>query len=166
MIAMTEARPDALTLAEATAFIWAEADLLDAKLYPEWLSLWRPDGVYVIPIDPETEDFEGALNYIYDGAEMREARVRRLCGKSSISVTSAARTVRSLSRFRILQSDAERTRIRCAQHLVECKRGQQRLYAADVTYDLVREAGAVKLLRKVVRLINSTEALGGVGYLL
>jgi 3-phenylpropionate/cinnamic acid dioxygenase small subunit len=161
-----EARQDTLTLTEAMAFIWAEADLLDAKHYAEWLTLWRAEGLYVVPIDPDTEDFEATLNYHYDDAGMREARVKRLGSKTSMSVSAAARTVRTVSRFRIVEAEGARTRVRCAQHLVECKSGRERLYAADLTYDLVRDPGGVKLLRKVVRLVNATEALGGVAYLL
>lgn len=153
------------TLNEAIEFIWTEADLLDAKSYLEWLDLWREDGVYVVPIDPITEDFESQLNYVYDDAEMRQARIRRLMGGSSMSAAAAARTVRTLSRFRAVEADGAPLRVRCAQHLVECKRGVERLYAADVTYDLVREGGGLKFLRKVVRLVNSTEALAGVAYL-
>jgi len=166
MSVVTEARQDALTLTEAMAFIWAEADLLDAKRYPEWLALWRAEGLYIVPIDPDTEDFAATLNYHYDDAAMREARVKRLGSKASMSVSAAARTVRTVSRFRIAETEGARTQVRCAQHLVECKSGRERLYAADLTYDLIREPDGVKLLRKVVRLVNSTEALGGVAYLL
>ena len=161
-----DAGVSAPTLQEAMEFIWSEADLLDSKSYAEWLELWREEGIYVVPIDPETEDFAATLNYAYDDAEMRQARVKRLTGTSAISVTAAARTVRTVSRFRQLEVEGAQIRVRCAQHLIECKRGVQRLYAGDLTYDIVRDAGSLKLLRKVVRLINSTEALGGIAYLL
>jgi len=166
MNAVQPAPQGAVTVWEAAEFIWAEADLLDARLHDEWLELWRPEGLYVIPIEPDAEDFEASLNYAYDDETMRRARVQRLGSKHSMSVVAAARTNRTLSRFRILQADDDRATVRCAQHLVESKRGEERLYAADVTYELARHDGGLKLLRKVVRLINSTEALGGIAYLL
>jgi hypothetical protein len=40
------------------------------------------------------------------------------------------------------------------------------MLAADLTYRLVRTRAALMLEQKVVRLINSDEALFGIGYLL
>lgn len=154
------------TLDAAIEFIWTEADLLDSKCYLDWLDLWCEEGIYVIPIDPATEDFEGSLNYLYDDAEMRKARVIRLLNNFSISATSAPPTIRTVSRFRLMETEGARLRVRCAQHLVECKRGLERLYAADLTYDLVWDAGALKIQRKLVRLINASDALAGIAYLL
>ncbi|HKR87107.1 MAG TPA: aromatic-ring-hydroxylating dioxygenase subunit beta [Phenylobacterium sp.] len=162
----TDAGLSAPTLNEAIEFIWTEADLLDAKDYREWLTLWRQDGIYVVPIDPATEDFEAQLNYAYDDAEMRLARVNRLMGGSSMSAVAAPRTVRTVSRFRRLGGEGARLQVRCAQLLVEHKRDVERCYAADVTYDLVREEQGLKLARKVVRLVNAAEALAGIAYLL
>ena len=156
----------AIDLAQATAFVWMEADLLDARDYDTWLSLWTTGGLYVIPIDQDAEDFASVLNYQYDDAAMRLARVMRLRSTTSMSVTAAAHTVRTISRFRILENDSEKLTIRSAQHLVEHKRDAQRLYAANVTYRLIRQDNEIKLDQKVIRLINSTDALGGIAYLM
>jgi hypothetical protein len=56
--------------------------------------------------------------------------------------------------------------LRCAQMLTENRRGRTRSYAANVSHRLVRDAGTLKIDQKIVRLINSTEALGGIGYIL
>ncbi len=157
---------DAIDLAAATAFIWLEADFLDSRDYEPWLALWTEDGRYVVPIDPDTDDFAAVLNYQYDDAKMRQARVTRLRSGQSMSAVSAARTVRTLSRLRVLESGPERATIRCAQHLVEYKRETQRLYAGDLTYRLVRTPGGLKLDQKIVRLINAADALSGIAYLL
>ncbi len=156
----------AITLDEATAFTWYEADLLDNAEYDEWLGLWTPDARYVVPIEPGETDFENTLNYIYDDHTMREKRVARLRNGQSISTSPVARTVRVQSRFRLLQSDANACELRCAQILTECRRGRERSYTADVQLSLVRHEGKLRIARKVVRLINSTDALNGIGYIL
>ena len=89
-------------LLSATAFVWAEADMLDHGEYAAWLDLWTPDGLYVVPIDPETEDFANTLNYANDDADMRDKRVRRLTSGESMSTQPRARAVRNVSRLRIL----------------------------------------------------------------
>jgi 3-phenylpropionate/cinnamic acid dioxygenase small subunit len=156
----------AIGLDEATQFAWLEADLLDHACYEEWLALWTPQSHYVVPIDPAATEFEDALNYVYDDHDMRRKRTERLLNGQSISASPVARTVRLLSRFRILQADNASCELRCAQMLTECRRGRTRTYAANVSYRLVRDAGALKIDQKVVRLINSTEALGGISYIL
>ena len=56
--------------------------------------------------------------------------------------------------------------VRCAQHLLEYKYDRTRVLAADVTYELVRSGNTFLIDQKVVRLVNSDEALFGIGYLL
>ncbi|MCK8785952.1 hypothetical protein M0638_16355 [Roseomonas sp. NAR14] len=155
-----------ITLAEAMEFAWLEADLLDHAEYEAWLALWTPDARYVVPIEPGATDFENTLNYAYDDHAMREKRVQRLTSGQSVSASPVARTVRSLSRFRLLNADAAGCALRCSQMLTEFRRGRERFYAADVEFRLVRAAGGLRIERKVVRLINSTEALRGIGYIL
>jgi len=158
---------EAITLDEAMALTWYEADLLDNAEYDEWLSMWTPDAHYVVPIEPGAVDFENTLNYAYDDHSMRQKRVDRLRNGQSISTSPVARTIRVQSRFRILKSDAGACELRCAQILTEFRRGRERAYTADVEFNLVRgDDGKLKIARKVVRLINSTDALTGIGYIL
>src|SRR5918998_6633462 len=104
-----------ITLAEAMEFTWLEADLLDHASYDEWLALWTPEARYVVPIEPAETDFENTLNYAYDDHAMRRNRVERLVSGQSVSASPVARTVRLLSRFRLLRSDAGSCELRCAQ---------------------------------------------------
>jgi 3-phenylpropionate/cinnamic acid dioxygenase small subunit len=156
----------AIELQQAIEFIWREADLLDAQDYPNWLALWSVTGYYVIPIDRDGDDHAAHLNVVYDDHAMREARIQRLRSGLSVSASPSARTVRTVSRFRALDDFEGASVIRCAQHLVEYKYDRTRILAADVTYRLVRTDSGLILDQKVVRLINSDDALFGIGYLL
>lgn len=153
-------------LAQVTAFIWQEGDMLDHGEYDAWLSLWSDKGVYVIPINPTEEDFENSLNYAYDDAHMREKRVVRLNGGESISTSPAPRTVRTLSRFRVLFEDDAYVTVRCAQNLREFRKDTLKHYSADIVYELERHADSFRIQRKLIRLINADDALAGIGYIL
>jgi 3-phenylpropionate/cinnamic acid dioxygenase small subunit len=155
-----------IALQAACEFIWTEADLLDSHDYTAWLSLWTERGLYVIPIERDAVDHAAHLNIVYDDGAMRAARIERLNSGLSMSASPSARTVRTVSRFRLLESGGGAATIRCAQHLVEYKYDRTRTLAADVTYRLVRAGGGLALDEKVVRLVNSDEALFGIGYLL
>lgn len=158
--------PDPITLDEAVQFAWLEADLLDSASYAEWQALWTPTSRYVVPVEPGATDFENTLNYAYDDAGMRAKRAERLTSGQSVSASPVARTVRVLSRFRVLRSDAGGCHLRCAEMITEFRRGRQRTYAADVEFLLVRGPDGLRIERKVVRLVNAADALGGIGYIL
>jgi 3-phenylpropionate/cinnamic acid dioxygenase small subunit len=153
-------------LQEAMEFIWREADLLDVQDYAAWLALWSTTGHYIVPIERDTNDYAAHLNIAYDDHTMRVARVRRLSSDASMSASPSARTVRTVSRFRVLTSTADGAEIRCAQHLLEYKYDRTRILAADVTYRLVRGESGLALETKIVKLVNSDDALFGIGYLL
>ena len=153
-------------LQEVTAFIWQEGDMLDHGEYDSWLKMWTEKGTYIIPIDPRETDFENTLNYAYDDPHMRELRVQRLIGGESISTSPQPRTVRMQSRFRVLVDDGVQVTVRCAQNIREFRKESLKFYSADLTYQLIRSEGGFKIQRKVVSLINSDDALAGIGYIL
>lgn len=152
--------------AEAVQFIWREAEILDRKDYRAWLELWSPKGFYVVPIDPLATDFGATLNYAYDDHAMRALRVQRLSSGYSPSVTDAARTVRTVSRFTMSSDSADIVDVRSAQVIVAYKRGVSTLFAADVEHRLDLSDGEPRIVQKVVRLIDSTDALNAIGFLL
>ncbi|WP_314340447.1 aromatic-ring-hydroxylating dioxygenase subunit beta [Acinetobacter guillouiae] len=154
-------------LNEVTAFIWTEADMLDHAEYEEWLSLWDEAGKYIIPIDPNLTDYENQLNYAYDDHHMRKLRVERLVNGEAISTSPKANTVRSISRVRVIAYDEDTVQLRCAQNLREFRKENLRHYTADVNYQLQRQAeGGFKIQCKVINLINSTDTLAGISYIL
>lgn len=150
----------------AIALIWHEARLLDAKDYHAWDALWADDGRYVVPIDPDTTDFAATLNLVHDDDRMRRMRIDRLTGGDSISAAAAARTVRTVSGFTLVQQDEESVELRSSMLLVGHKREETFVLAADVTHDLVFTQGAPLVKRKIIRLVNSQDAVTASGFLL
>ncbi|MGF6767715.1 3-phenylpropionate/cinnamic acid dioxygenase small subunit [Paraburkholderia sp. GAS199] len=154
------------TFARAIEFIWREAEMLDRRDYTAWLDLWDPSGHYVVPIDPQTTDYEATLNYAYDDHEMRKKRVQRMTSGFSASAADAARTVRTVSRFTVSNGFGEVVEVKSAQVIVAYKRGVATLFAADLTHKLSFADGEPKIVEKVIRLLDSTEALSAIGFLL
>lgn len=152
--------------AKAVQFIWREAELLDRRDYRAWLELWSSKGFYVVPIDPAATDFASTLNYVYDDHHMRALRVQRLSSGYSPSVTDAARTVRTVSRFTMSSDAADTVNVRSAQVVVAYKRGVATLFAADVEHRINLSDDEPRIEQKVIRLIDSTDALSAIGFLL
>jgi 3-phenylpropionate/cinnamic acid dioxygenase small subunit len=153
-------------LAKAIAFIWREAELLDRKNYAEWSALWLEQGHYVVPIDPDATDFAAQLNYAYDNAEMRALRIERLSSGFSMSAADAAGTVRTVSRFTLVEAGGDVLEVNSAQILASYKRQTHTLFAANLTHRIRFVDGLPKLELKVVRLVNSMDSINALGFLL
>lgn len=155
------------TFSRAVRFIWREAEMLDRRDYRDWLQLWDHEGFYVVPIDPATTDFAATLNYAYDDQEMREKRVERMTSGYSASAADAARTVRTVSRFTLASDEANVVEVQSAQIIVAYKRSVPTIFAADLTHRIRFDGdGEPRLVQKVIRLIDSTDALNAIGFLL
>ena len=90
----------------------------------------------------------------------------RLTGGESMSTQPRARTVRNVSRLRILRQDGDAITLRGAQDLRDFRKHAFHQHTADVTWDLVRNGDGWRIRRKVVRIINSADTLTSIGYVL
>lgn len=152
----------------AIELVWREAALLDAKDYPTWEELFTDDGIYVVPIDPDTTDYATSLNMIYDDKRMRHMRVERMIQGYAPSAVAAARTARTVSSFVVKEvSDTEVT-LRSAQILSAYKRNEFQTIGAELTHTIALgdtpESDQIK--EKVARLINSEFAVNAAGFLI
>ncbi|WP_455901776.1 aromatic-ring-hydroxylating dioxygenase subunit beta [Rhodococcus gordoniae] len=151
----------------AIELVWKEAEALDAKDYKSWEQMYTDDGIYVIPIDPDTEDFASSLNMVYDDARMRRLRVRRMLQGYSPSAVAAARTVRVISRFTVQERTDTSVTLRSAQIVNAFKRNEFMTLGADLTHTIVfDDEGDDRIALKVIRLIDSEDAVSASGYLL
>lgn len=150
----------------ALELIWYEADLLDRKDYKTWKGLYTEDGHYIVPIDRESDDFEDMLNMVYDDARMRDLRVQRMTEGYAIAAVDSATTIRTISRPIPVEVSEEHVTLRTAQILVAYKRGDHDIWASENTYTVCLSTVDDRILRKVVRLIDSEEAVPAAGFLL
>ena len=153
-------------LGQAIELIWKEAALLDTKSYKEWLTLWDPAGKYVIPIERDAADYSKVLNYVYDDDNMRQLRVQRLTAGYAVSAVDAARTVRTLSRFTLAKASEHEVEVHSGQVVVAYKRDKNVLFAADLVHHIRLDGGQARISNKVVKLLNSTDTLNSIGFLL
>lgn len=155
-------------VARAIDLVSLEAELLDRKEYEVWQELYAEDALYVIPIEPETDDFSGQLNMVYDHDTLRRARVVRLTEGYAISAVDAALTVRTLGRFIAAAVSDTEVSLRAAQVVVAYKRGTHNIWAGDVEYKIRFGATPAddRIVLKVIRLVDSQDVTSAAGFLL
>ena len=168
-LGLTDVRLDSLTdprVLRAIEVIWREARILDDKDYATWESLFTDQALYVIPIDPDTEDFASSLNMVYDDARLRHMRVERMIQGYSPSAVAAARTIRTISRFTVEEVSDEAVTLKSAQVLVAYKRGTTDVLGAELTHTIALSQDGDRIALKVVRLLNSEDPVNASGFLL
>lgn len=151
----------------AIQLVWKEAALLDAKDYRAWEAMYTDDAHYVIPIDPETTDFDASLNMVYDDKRMRQLRVERMLQGYSPAAVAAARTVRVVSRFTVDEVTDDLVTLRSAQILNAFKRNAFSTVGAELTHKVVLNDDDEDMIAlKVARPIDSEDAVSASGFLL
>ena len=151
---------------KVAAFIDFENDLLDAQQYDEWLTLWQEEGLYIVPIDLDNEDYVNQLNYAYDNAAMRRMRVARLTSGESISVEANGGTIRLTSRLRVIKAEDSIVEARCALLINESRLGTNKQFVGNVEYQLVPNEESFTVQQKIVKLINAEDYLRAISYIL
>src|SRR5450830_2081151 len=97
---------------------------------------------------------------------MRKLRIERLTSGFAMSAAEASATVRTVSRFVPVHLSAELVEVNSAQILVGYKRQSHTLFVANLTHRIRFTAEGPRMEQKVVRLINSMDALNALGFLL
>lgn len=115
----------ALLQFEIEQFLYAEAALLDARLYRDWLGLLTDDIHYWMPIrrtvtlsDLDREfTAPGDMAYFDDDRELLEMRVRKLEAGSAWSEDPPSRSRHFVSNVRILDVQGDDITVEAAFHL-------------------------------------------------
>lgn len=150
----------------AIELIWKEAAILDVKDYVAWEEMFTDGAYYVVPIDPDTEDFAGSLNMIYDDKRMRRLRVERMMQGYAPSAVAAARTARVVSTFVVKYVTDDEVVIRSTQVLTAFKRNAYQILGAELTHTIALSDNGDRIAEKVARLINSEDAVRAAGFLI
>jgi benzoate/toluate 1,2-dioxygenase beta subunit len=162
-----------ITRAEAEDFLYLEAQLLDERRLEEWLDLFMPDGLYWLPIDPDSAP-EQKLSLVYDNDLRRRERVWRLMNTQAPSQTPRSHTQHVVGNVRLVEASADRVLVRSAQIVAELRGGDYRQpglgvqenFAADCTHTLVRQNGAWRIALKKMVLLNRDVAIENLSFLL
>jgi 3-phenylpropionate/cinnamic acid dioxygenase small subunit len=110
---------------EVEQFLYAEAALLDARRYRDWLGLIADDIHYWMPIrrTVTNSDFEreftkpGDMAYFDDDRELLEMRVKKLEAGSAWSEDPPSRSRHFVSNVRILEVQGDEITLEAAFHL-------------------------------------------------
>lgn len=168
--------PETATLhASVAQFVYREALLLDTRQYEAWLSLFAPDGLYWMPLTPDSDD--GKIDptppdespaLLYEDLLLLRLRVQRYTSPRAHSLHPAVRGLRVLQAPAIIHADeSSRTfHTRTPFMYVETQGDTQRVLAATAYHTLVGQQGEWRIQRKKVVLLNADANLPAIQLLL
>jgi 3-phenylpropionate/cinnamic acid dioxygenase small subunit len=144
---------------EFEEFLYGEAELLDTRQYPEWLSLFTEDGVYWMPAGKDDIDPHKETSLIFDDRRALSERVARLLHPAAHSQTPPSRTRHLISNVRHQEIEKDRVRLYSNFAVLESRLGIQRWWGGNSEHDLRREDGHWRIRLKKVCLINNDGVL-------
>jgi benzoate/toluate 1,2-dioxygenase beta subunit len=147
--------------AECEMFLVEEARLLDEGRFADWLALFTEDAWYWVPSEPNQDSPLTTVSLMYDDRKLLETRVRRLVGPRMHAQEPRSRTSRIVTNVTIQERGPAAALVRSKFMMVECRRGEQRLFAGTCRHELVRLDGMLRIASKRVELVNCDAPLDG-----
>ncbi len=153
---------------DAIEFVYAEARLLDALKFEDWLDLFAEDGHYWMPLAHDQVDAKLHTSLMSEDKLLLRIRVERLKGQRTYSQQPRSRCHHLLQRPEIQadnpwhKPEAGQYVVRTAFHYVEARVDDQKLYAGWTTHELRVENGQLRIRQKRVDLLNCDAALSNI----
>ncbi|GAB4675291.1 aromatic-ring-hydroxylating dioxygenase subunit beta [Mycobacterium avium] len=154
----TQARPALRPIPdpEILSFLYLEARLADEGRYSEWEALWADDDdtvEYRVPMHPD-DDPRTALAYINDNRRRIKSRVAQLNTGNRHSQTPPSVMRRVISNSEVVHNSPDTVTVESNFALFEY-RLRQRFWAGRVTHVIRRSPDGLRLIRKIVHLIDA-----------
>ena len=155
-----------LDLQRIEQFLYKEARLADEGDYDAWEALWTNDALYWVPVGSEDTDPTTHMSVIYDNRNRISTRIKQLKTGKRYSQSPPSSMRRVVSNVEILRTEGADTVVAANFVLVESRERGDQLWAGRTTYRLRVVDDKIRLAYKKVVLVNNTEALPTMAFLI
>jgi ethylbenzene dioxygenase subunit beta len=118
-----------ISRADAEAFLYREARLIDERQFDDWLTLFTDDATYWLPID-ENAGPQAHLSLIYDDAHRLKERVYRLTRTEFPAQSPPSHTVHFISNVEVVPRRGSDVVVHSNQIIFELRTGDLRRAAS------------------------------------
>lgn len=139
-----------LPVAEAQAFLYHEADLLDNWQLLQWAQLFSDDGEYLVPATSVPNgDPSSSLFLIYDDRHRLEERARRLLKRSAHAEYPHSQTRHMVANVTVGPTDDLGMQIRCNFVVYRSRGDRVDVFPGHSVYSVVRaDDNSLRIRRK------------------
>jgi 3-phenylpropionate/cinnamic acid dioxygenase small subunit len=151
---------------DVLSFLYLEARLADEGRYSEWEALWADDDTveYRVPMHPE-DDPRTTLAYINDNRRRIKSRVAQLNTGNRHSQTPPSVMRRVLGNSEVVDQTSDTVTVESNFALFEY-RVRQRFWAGRVMHTVRRSDDGLRLVRKLVHLIDASGPIDTLAFLI
>lgn len=150
---------------EVEAFLFHEAELLDAGDLDRWLELFAEDATYWIPSGGDQIDPHRQVSIVYDGLARLRERVWRLGSGMAWAQEPASRTLHLIGNL-VVAPSADGAVAKSALLVSEYRRGRLHTHAGRCRHELRRTDDGFQIVLKKIDLVNNDGPLGNLSILL
>jgi 3-phenylpropionate/cinnamic acid dioxygenase small subunit len=143
------------TLREIEQLLYRQSELLDAKLWQDYIDLFTDDGVYWMPVTPEQTEWEGSPSIFAEDKHMMEVRMGRVTHPTAWSQAPMWSTSHVIGNVVIEAEAPGEWRVRSRFHMMELRRDAVRHFGGTYRHTLVRQAGQLKIKLQRVDMFNA-----------
>ena len=148
--------PSADTQRAVEQFLFQQAEILDARRWDDWLSLFTEDGIYWMPAEEGQEVGEGQPNIFWEDQFLMEMRIRRIQHPYAHSQAAGHRTSHVVSNVMIQSEDNATGDVVVSSrfHMVEYRLEVQRFFGGKYTHTLTNTGNGYKIKMQRVDIAN------------
>ena len=138
-------------------FLYRQAEILDDRLWDDWLALFTEDGHYWMPASPEQTEGEGQPKIFYEDHYLMRVRTGRVNHPNAWSQYPPNRTSHVVSNVVIDSEDAGSGDlvVRSKFHVVEYRNDEQRYFAGKYRHELVNGQDGYRIRLQRVDIVNN-----------
>ena len=141
---------------KAEQFLYRQAEILDDRIWDDWLALFTAEGHYWMPATPEQTEGEGQPNIFYEDHYLMRIRIGRINHPNAWSQSPPNRTGHVVSNVIVESEDAATGDlvVRSKFHVVEFRNDEQRYFAGKYRHDLVCTPAGYRIRLQRVDIVN------------
>jgi 3-phenylpropionate/cinnamic acid dioxygenase small subunit len=142
-------------LREIEQFLYRQSELLDGKLWQDYIDLFADDGVYWMPVTPEQTEWQGSPSIFAEDKYMMEVRMGRVSHPTAWSQAPMWATSHVIGNVVIESESAGEWVVRSRFHMMELRRDTVRHFGGTYHHTLVRQNGQLRIKLQRVDMFNA-----------
>lgn len=142
-------------LREIEQFLYRQSELLDGKLWQDYIDLFADDGVYWMPVTPDQTDWEGSPSIFAEDRYMMEVRMGRVSHPTAWSQAPMWATNHVIGNVVVESESVDEWVVRSRFHMMELRRDTVRHFGGTYRHTLVRRDGQLRIKLQRVDLFNA-----------
>lgn len=142
-------------LREIEQLLYRQSELLDNKLWQDYIDLFAEGGVYWMPVAPEQTEWEGSPSIFAEDKYMMEVRMGRVTHPTAWSQAPMWGTSHVIGNVVIEAEARGEWVVRSRFHMMELRRDTVRHFGGTYRHTLVRERGQLRIKLQRVDMVNA-----------